>query len=86
MNKEQKQVKPYLLFVSSALSESQLKDTAGDGARERAKGTNIALLSRILHNEEILERIRSGELVVVPISIHDKTRDVIEVGNGLGAF
>jgi len=70
---------PYLLFVAGVLSEDQDVSSA-----ERARGYHLDLCRKILYHPQIQQAIMDQKLLLVPVMIDGKTRDLKEILNGVG--
>lgn len=85
MDKGKVAEEPYILFVSTATSigraEGILAGERVEAALERDRGRNRELWNKILHNQDIMDRVKKGGLLVVPVLIDDRTRQIVEVLN-----
>lgn len=65
--------KPYKLFLS--------RTSSINGNMNNERGILRKTFLKLLHNKTIMGRVRDGELVVIPILIDSKTRQVVEIPN-----
>jgi hypothetical protein len=63
-------------FVSKAVSDNQT-----NGSLERSRASLREFFEDTLDDPEIFEMIKSGELIPVPVSVHDRTHEILRVHN-----
>lgn len=76
MDRYSPQQKPYILFISRAIIHNQDMGTNG-----QIRGDLRDLYMAISQDERIIERIKKGELIPVPVLIDNKTQEIVEVPN-----
>lgn len=76
MDKNAETEKPYILFASTATSRDR-----NEAILERDRGRDREFYYSLLKDKEIMDKVKKGELVVIPVLIDDRTRAVVEVLN-----
>lgn len=66
--------KPFLLFISSAVSANQPRESL-----QRTTGSNRELTMGIISDPNIQRLIRNNELMPIPVLIDDRTRKILEI-------
>lgn len=72
----------YLIVLSGLfLTSFATSRDRNEAILERDRGRDREFYYSLLKNEEIMDKVKKGELVVIPVLIDDRTRAVVEVLN-----
>ena len=83
MDTASKATRPYVLFISNALAEDARDVVTGrpNGALKQARANVAKNFRDITEDPEIAGKIKSGEIVPIPVIITNRSRKIVEVPN-----
>jgi hypothetical protein len=83
MDTASKATRPYVLFISNALAEDARDVVTGrpNGALKQARANVAKNFRDITEDPEIAGKIKSGEIVPIPVIITNRSRKIVEIPN-----